>query len=80
MNTWALGLGSSLKPAPIDRDGGQLGGNGPLGRQSVVLKVFDLLISALPQLLTDLMGYSPDLAAAQRHLGQFGQRFSCVLE
>jgi hypothetical protein len=73
VNTRALGLGSSLKPAPIDRDGGQLGSNGRPGSQSMVFEVFDLLISALPQLLTDFMGYPSYLTAAHRHLGQIGQ-------
>jgi hypothetical protein len=80
VNTWALGLGSSLKPAPIDRDGGQLGGDGRPRSQSMVLKVFDLLISALPQLLADFMGYPSYLTAAHRHFGQIGQGFGSVLE
>ena len=46
----------------------------------MVLKVFDLLISALLQLLADFMGYSSYLTATHRHFGQIGQRFDSVLE
>jgi len=46
----------------------------------VLLKAFDLLVSALPELLTDLMGYPSYLTAAHRYLGQIGQRFGSILE
>jgi hypothetical protein len=46
----------------------------------MVLKVFDLLISALLQLLADFMGYPSYLTAAHRHFGQIGQGFGSVLE
>jgi hypothetical protein len=46
----------------------------------MVLKVFDLLISALLQLLADFMGYPYYPMAAHRHFGQIGQGFGSVLE
>ena len=46
----------------------------------MVLNVFDLLVSALLQLLADFMGYPSYRTPAHRQFGQIGQGFGCVLK
>jgi hypothetical protein len=46
----------------------------------MVLKVYDLLISALLLLLADFIGYPPYLTATHRHFSQISQGFGSVLE